>query len=436
MNGVVIVGDGPTAARLTRRLRRLGHDGPLTVVGRSAWPAGHRDAGPGHPAGTRVLANTPVTGLDRARRLVHTAGPAIGYDALVLATGGRPLVPPLPGFTGACGRPGDGVLAPRTAEDSERAAPGRAVVLGGGVLGVETALALRRAGRHVTVVHRAAHPMHHQLDEVAGALVARHLAERDVELLTGRAPAEFTPGKLTLDDGQVLDADALLLCEGIVPETSLARAAQLAVRRGILVDDRLATDDPAVHALGDCAEPPGPWPAPDQADALAALLTGRRPAFPPGVLRPRAPGLDLAVLGTRAALDDAPETVTFTDPARGRYARLALRDGRPAAAVLLGLPHGIAALTQLHDRGLPVPADRLAMLLGTPPRRGAPGAELPDDAVLCRCNNVTKGALARAFGTGARDVAALAAATRATTGCGGCAADIGRLCRTLGEEAE
>jgi assimilatory nitrate reductase electron transfer subunit len=126
--------------------------------------------------------------------------------------------------------------------------------------------------------------------------------------------------------------------------------------------------------------------------------------------------------------------VTFSDPARGRYARIEITEQKVVRAVLVGMPEGIAAVGQLYDRGRPVPADRLALLLGLRAGAGAAGgdpAALADDAVLCHCNNVSKGTVVRAWQDGARDVGAVAAVTRATTGCGGCADAVRAVCAAL-----
>ncbi|MEE1940137.1 FAD-dependent oxidoreductase [Streptomyces sp. TRM 70361] len=451
MSGVLVVGYGPAAHRLVERLRHHGHHGPVTVLG--AEPACHRPlltsvlAGelppeaavlPPPPGDTRVLLGVRAVRVDRRARAVHTDdGGVHPYDTLVLATGARPDVPRLPGV------PGEGVRTVRSPADvtglggGSGGGPGDGpvAVLGGGVLGVETAFALRRAGREVTLVHPGPHPMDRLLDARAGAVLTARLAECGVRLYSGRHAAEYTPGKLTLADGRMAEADTLLLCTGVVPDTRLARQAGLPVRRGVVVDDRLRTGDPRVHAIGDCAEYAGQVPgllscAWEQAETLARLLAGQRVRHRPArtVVRLRAPGTDLAVLGPPGAPGD--ESVTLSDPARGRYASLTLDGGRIAGGVLLGLPRAIAAVSQLHDRDQPVPAGRLALLLGSAaPEPGR--VELPDDTVLCFCNNVTRGALAAAWHEGARDLPALAAATRATTGCGTCADDVRRLCETL-----
>ncbi|MEV5355405.1 FAD-dependent oxidoreductase [Streptomyces sp. NPDC052693] len=443
---ILVVGHGPAAHRLVERLSRLGHPGPVTVLGAEPRPAYNRalltsllDGTlterdlelPAPPAGVRVRPGTTATAVDRARRLVRTAtGETFPYDRLVLATGARPRIPHLPGVLTGDGRLTEGATTLRTPDDTARLPDGPVVVLGGGVLGTESTLALLRAGRDVTLVHPGPHPLHDRLDDTAGALLADHLRRAGARLRLGHNAVEYRPGKLVLDDGEVLRADALALCTGVVPETALARRAGLAVRTGVVVDGQLRTGDPFVHALGDCAEFGGEVPglvttAWEQADTLAHVLTGHDTHHRAGrpVLRPRTPGFDLACLGPPGP-PDAERHISLSDPARGRYAALALSGERVAGAVLVGLPRAAAALAQLYARDLPVPSDRLALLLGVATGSRGARVELPDAAVLCHCNHVTKADLLRAWHDGARDLAGIAAATRATTGCGGCADDV------------
>lgn len=456
MSHVLIIGNGPAAHRLVERLREHGHDGPITVLGAEHRPAYNRVLLASVLDGTlsprsvtlpepdaEVFLGAEATSLDPARRLVRTAdGVVHRYDELVLATGARPVVPPIPGVRDDNGEPAEGVTALRTLDDCERVPDqGRAVVLGGGVLGVETARGLQGRGVDVALVHPKPHPMDRQLDSAAGALLAAHLREAGVRTELDRRAVEHRPGKLVLDDGRALECDALVLCTGVSPEVSLARAAGLAVGRGVLVDDRMSTSDPHVHALGDCAEHDGRLPglispAWEQADVLARALTGGQRRYRPvgAVTRLKARGIDLCAIGSAEHLDSAEpdvDLVTLSDPARGRYAKLALRRDRVLAAALVGFPQAAATLCRLHDHDQPVPHDRLGLLLGAATAdRGSP-AELPADAVVCRCNNVTKKRLVRAFRDGARDVGGLARATRATTGCGGCGDDVRRLCAEL-----
>lgn len=468
--GIVIVGWGPAAHRLVTTLRRLGHTGPVTVLGAERHPAYHRpllgSVLGGHltpealtlpEAQADLRTGTTVTSVDRRRRTVHTGdGTTHPYDTLVLATGARPRRP-LPGGPAGDGQPTGtappaGVTALRTLDDvrSLRAAlgeppapPASVAVVGAGVLGVETAVTLRESGHHVTLVHRAPHPLARRLDATAGSLLAQRLRQLGIRLLLGRAATGHGPGFLLLDDDERVPADHVVLCAGIVPLTGLARRAGLAVGTGILVDERLRTSDPHIHAIGDCAEQQGVLPggvttAWEQADTLAGLLHGARPAAPArpprSVLRLRTRAVELAVFGPPEHLaggDRTTETVTFQDRSGARYARLVLSEGRVLAGVLLGLPRAAAAVTQLYDRDAPAPADRLSLLLGVPPTTGEPAAP-PEDCPVCDCNNVSRAALRQAWQDGARDLYALVAATRATTGCGGCADDVRAWCAQAG----
>ncbi|MFD7326574.1 FAD-dependent oxidoreductase [Streptomyces sp. NPDC059875] len=426
MNGrILVVGNGLAAHRLTARLAALGHEGPVTVLGAEPHPAYQRTllgsvlAGslppgaltlPPPPAGVRVRTGLRALAVDRERRTVRCAdGTRVGYDTLVLATGARPT--------------GD----VHTLADCARPVRGRVAVVGGGVLGVETATALRGRGHRVVLAHSGPYPMHHRLDEFAGQLVAARLESWGIELrLDTYVPADHTLG-----------ADTVLRCTGTSPEATLAERAGLTVRRGIVVDERLRTSDPSIRAIGACTDTTDLAGALAQAETLATLLTGGDASYTPAppVVRPRVPGLDLVCLGPpgwAAGRTESDEVVTLSDPARGRYARIEITEQRVTRAVLVGMPEGIAAVTQLYDRGRPVPADRLALLLGLR-AGGATGdpTALADEAVLCHCNNVSKGAVVSAWQDGARDVGAVAAATRATTGCGGCADDVRAVCAAL-----
>ncbi|GAA2352630.1 FAD-dependent oxidoreductase [Saccharopolyspora halophila] len=451
---VLVIGNGPAAHRLTERLRAHGHEGPITVLGAEPEPAYNRvllgsvldgslpaSAVALPEVDAQVHLRRPVADIDRAQRTARTGdGQEFGYDVLVLATGSRPLMPEIAGLDPAR------LAALRTLGDCARvgAASGPVAVLGGGVLGVETARALLARGHDMALVHREPHLMEHQLDEIGGRMLAERLGKLGVDVRLGVKAVRHREGRLVLGDGSEVSAEMVVACTGVWPEVTLAQRAGVSVNRGVVVDDRLRTSDPRIHAIGDCAEHRGrtaglisaAW---EQAEVLAAQLTGGETAYQgtPTVNRLRARGIDLVSIGSARALagSDA-EIVTLSDPARGRYARLALHDGRISGAVLLGFPEAIAAVSQLHDRGLPMPADRLSLLLGTP--ASVPGApvELPEDAVVCRCNNVTKKSLITAWHGGARSVSALARATRATTGCGSCVDDVGAVCTALAERIE
>ncbi|SEQ11634.1 assimilatory nitrate reductase electron transfer subunit [Lentzea xinjiangensis] len=471
MRRIVIVGYGMAGARLADEIRRRDQDISITVVGAEPHAAYNRVllstvvAGTMTPESTRLhdegwaeehnitlLLNHKVTEINRSTRTVvaeETRGPRVSlegtrgprvpfsYDALVLATGSTPWVPPAEGLTE------DGVLAPgvvafRTLDDCARieakARKGMpVVVLGGGLLGIEAARGLAGRGCLVTVVHPVGHLMERQLDPGAGSVLARTLGRLGIEFRLNSLAAKYLPGDgLVLDDGSHLPAELVVVSAGVRAETSLAVEAGLVVDRGIVVDDVLRTSDQRIHAIGDCAQHPGTvsglvQPAWDQAAVLADRLTGANPAArylgTSVVTRLKARDVDLAALGDVHTDVDCPdsEVLCFQEPSRGRYAKLVLRDDRVAGAIVLGAPDAAATITQLYDRGVPAPTDRLALLLGRAlPAEAASPADLPSSAVICRCNTVSKGQIVAAWRAGAESLPQLVEATRATTGCGGC----------------
>ncbi|MGQ5259674.1 FAD-dependent oxidoreductase [Micromonospora sp. ZYX-F-536] len=454
---VVIIGNGMAGARLATELHAHGGDRKVTVLGAEPHRAynrimlstllagriGEADVELAEAAGhgTDLRTGVPVTGIDRVGRAVRTSdGDRIGYDHLVLATGSRAAVPPLPGLDS--GELPRRVVPFRTLDDCRRilaVADGArsALVLGGGLLGLEAARGLATRGLATTVVHPTGHLMERQLDPAAGAVLAGTLAGLGVRIqlavpATGVA-ADSAGVRLDLADGRSLHADLLVLSCGVRPDTALAAEAGLVVRRGVVVDDRLRTNDRRISAIGDCAEHDGVLtglvaPAWAQARVLAQVLSGADPLARyrprPSVTRLKAAGIDLAAMGD--ATDGGPgEELTFIDPTRGTYARLRIRDERLTGAILLGDNPAVGTVIQLFDRGQPVPADRRSLLLGRASGAAvaAPAASpalMPDAATVCQCNNVTKGALVTCWRAGARSVDAVLAATRAGTGCGGC----------------
>lgn len=465
----------------------------------------------------RAGAAGPGTGStrDRARPGAPTGAGAvaverIGYDVLVLATGARALVPPLPGLLAADGNVDDaedavgGVvrgagpsarapLAGRTAEtgngtvgggarsrsgdrlsvdvaalhsladarhiaafaQAARRTGGRIAVLGGGVLGLEAARALAARGTAVTLVHRGGHLMDRQLDPAAGRVLASAMRRTGVDVSLGVGADRWEPGRgLWLANGELVKAGGLVLCTGTAPCVELASDAGLRLTEAgaVAVDDTLATSAPGIYAIGDCAGHPGAagglvQPGWEQAAVLASRLTGASPRAryrgSGAVTRLKAAGIELTAVGASLAepgLDAELEVLRFEDPARERYAKLVLSDDRVVGAVLIGLPDAGAGIVQLYDRDGPAPADRLALLLGRalPPEAGggaAGPASLPDYAVVCRCNMVTKGQLRDAWYGGACGRAALSSATRAATGCGTCGDDLDAIAAWLAETA-
>ncbi|WP_020520434.1 FAD-dependent oxidoreductase [Catelliglobosispora koreensis] len=442
---IVVVGYGMAGARLADELSLSEHE--VTVLGAEPHPAYNRIllssvlAGKyqsGDVAlltrGAKARTGVAVTNIDPVLRTVSTVDEVFPYDHLVLATGSQALVPPLPGL--------DAAFTFRTLDDCSRivsAASGAAsaIVLGGGLLGLEAARGLALRGLRVEVVHAVGHLMERQLDPGASRVLERTLDGLGitVHLSAAAVSASVRPesvedaASLTLSDGRVLTADLLVVACGVRPETTLAREAGLTVDRGIVVDDRLRTSDPHISAIGDCAQfgaTVGGLVAPawEQARVLARRLDGDDAAVylaPEPITRLKADGIDLAAMGS---LDSADEELSFTDPARGTYARLVIRDGKLTGAVLLGDNPSVGQVIQLFDRRAAVPSDRRALLLGRafggePAKVDSP-ALMPDAATVCQCNTVTKGQLVRCWRDGARSLDGVIAGTRATTGCGSC----------------
>jgi assimilatory nitrate reductase electron transfer subunit len=450
---VVIVGNGMAGARLAAELQSRDADVKVTVFGAeperaynrillSAVLAGRVDepdvamAGVAGP-GVDVRTGVEVAAIDRSARTVTVDdGETIAYDHLVLATGSQAIVPPLAGLDPH--RLPDQVAVFRTLADCRRIATmahgaRTAIVLGGGLLGLEAARGLTGRGIQVRVVHAVGHLMERQLDPDASAVLVDTLARLGITThldaaATGMAATDRGV-VLALGDGRRLAADLLVISCGVRPATRLATAAELTVRRGIVVDDQLRTSDPDISAIGDCAEFQDAVsglvaPAWEQARVLAATLTGDQHARyrpPPVVTRLKADGIDLAAMGSP---DSGTEQLTFADPVRGTYARLAIDTGRLTGAILLGDNPAVGTVIQLFDRAAPVPIDRRSLLLGRSSGGAAAATEspalIPDAATICQCNTVSKGQLVACWRDGAHSLPDIVAACRATTGCGTC----------------
>ncbi len=464
---VVVVGNGMAGARVVEDLCRRDPDVHVTVFGAEDRPAYNRvllsdvlagkreaedvllTAAPGRVVQRR---GTAVVSVDRGGRTVLADdGTRTPYDALVLATGSTALVPPVQGIAGPDGRLLEGVHVFRTLDDCEAitAAAGRArraVVVGGGLLGLEAARGLLNSGLTVDVVHGAGHLMETQLDASGGAVLRRAVEALGVGVHLGSFAAGVTGGRsvtgVRLADGRHVEADLVVLACGIRPQVDLARAAGLAVDRAVLVDDELRTDDPHVFALGECAQHRGSVyglvaPAWEQAAVLATVLTGGTAAYTGSklVTRLKAMGLEVAAMGETAPepadSGDGLEVLAFADPVRHVYKKVVVRDGVVTGAVLLGDLATAGTVTQAFDRATPLPAERLHLLFaGLGATRPVEVQDLPDDAVVCTCNSVTAGALRGCVADGCRTVAEVACETRATTGCGSCTGAITQLLAT------
>lgn len=309
------------------------------VVNSHAWYAEH---------GIRLIAGTRATAIDRAARAVALAdGTALPYDRLLLATGSRPLAPPIPGL----GFPN--VCAFRDIADAEAMIAaarrgGRAVVIGGGLLGLEAAWGLKRRGMSVTLVHLMPTLMERQLDVAAGELLRRDLESRGIAFFTNSQTEEIAgrdcAEAVVLADGRSIPADFVVLAVGIRSNIDLARSSGLDVNRGILVGDDMATSDPDIYAVGECIEHNGQVfglvaPLWDQAKVAGARLAGDDAAVyvpPPVFTSLKITGVDVFSAGRLAAADAADEEITLYDEKHGLYKKVILRDDRVVGSVLYG----------------------------------------------------------------------------------------------------
>jgi nitrite reductase (NADH) large subunit len=413
--------------------------------------------------GVTLHAGERVDAIRRDTREVRGShGQAVPYDTLIVATGSVPFVPPIDGlYDVALSEPASdtrpfkrGVYVFRTLEDCERmlaraAAVRRAVVVGGGLLGLEAARGLVARGLEVEVVHLMDHLMDVQLDREAGLMLQRSMERLGVKTHLGKKTTALIGCDevegLAFADGTTLPADLVVIAAGIRPNVGLARSAGLAVNRGIVVgDDMVTASDRAICAVGECAEHRGTVyglvaPLWEQTAVLADRLTARRiDATYEGSrmsTRLKVMGAELAVFGEKQARDADDEVVTYAEPRRGIYQKLVVRDGHLAGAILLGDTSALPILQQLFDRGDPLPDARADVLFPARDTDRQTSADLPDDAQVCNCNGVSKGAIAAAVRGGCRTIKAVCEATRAGTGCGSCKADVADIVRCVAGEA-
>ncbi|MEV7987490.1 nitrite reductase large subunit NirB [Micromonospora sp. NPDC085948] len=391
--------------------------------------------------GITLHAGTRVTRIDRfARRIYADDGTETPYDKLIIATGSRAFVPPIPGLH----RPGrgyhQGVFAFRTIDDTRNMIRyarehERAVVIGGGLLGLEAARGLQNHLAHVTLVHAAGHLMNAQLDAQAGAILRRSIERLGIEVVLGAHTTEVL-GKhavtgVKLKDGRTIACDVVVVAAGIRANAEMAATSGLPVERGIVVDDQMRVQDEVdIYSVGECVQHRGETyglvaPLWEQARVLADHLTGTNPnaAYHGSRLatKLKVAGVDVASMGLKEAERDDDETVVFAEPRKGVYKSIIIRDDRLVGATLLGDVRKVAFLMQAFDRGLALPKERVEMLfdLGTP-SADVSAAELGDDVQVCNCNGVTKRALVGTVQGGVKTLTGVMDATRAGKGCGSC----------------
>lgn len=311
----------------------------------------------------------------------------------------------------------------------------RAVVIGGGLLGLEAARGLQNHLAHVTLVHAAGHLMNAQLDAQAGAILRRSIERLGIEVVLGAHTTEVL-GKhavtgVKLKDGRTVACDVVVVAAGIRANAEMAATSGLPVERGIVVDDQMRVQDEVdIYSVGECVQHRGETyglvaPLWEQARVLADHITGTNPnaAYHGSRLatKLKVAGVDVASMGLKEAERDDDETVVFAEPRKGVYKSIIIRDDRLVGATLLGDVQKVAFLMQAFDRGLALPKERVEMLfdLGAP-SADVSAAELGDDVQVCNCNGVTKRALVDTVQGGVKTLTGVMDATRAGKGCGSC----------------
>ena len=385
----------------------------------------------------------------QSKTVTSQCGVVQSYDKLVIATGSTPICLPLPGHDLP------GVMVYRDLDDVETMLSSAkryssAVVIGGGLLGLEAAAGLDEQGMNVTVIHLATHLMERQLDSAAGHLLAESLRDRGIDILTG-ASTESIEGKdrvsgVKLDDGRFIKADIVVMAVGIRPAVTLAEGAGLAVNRGIVVDDQMKTSCEDVYALGECVEHREQCyglvaPLYDMAKVLASTLVGQAAAYEGSIVstKLKVSGIDLFSAGEFLGEND--EEIVVRDAAMGVYRRLILRNNRIIGAVLYGDTTDSAWFFNLLKEQEDVSEKRGTLIFGQSYQGGADVdptvavAALADSAEICGCNGVCKSAVVNSIHSGSHDVDSVRTTTKASASCGSCTGLVEQLLTlTLGDQ--
>ncbi len=393
--------------------------------------------------GIRLHAGVRATRIFRfACRVLGADGSEEPYDNLVIATGSRSFIPPLPGLTQNDGSMKPGIFGFRSLDDCRRMADyasgkKRAAVVGGGLLGLECAHGLQSLGLEVHVIHRSPHLMNQQLDSAAGAIVKSLMEEMGILVHLGadtrRVLGDERVSGLEFSNGETLECDLVVFATGIKPNSEIASQAGLTVERAIVVDNQMRTiDDSRIYAVGECVQHRGQTyglvaPIWEQVKVLADQITGanREAAYHGSKVatRLKVAGVELASMGLTEPGEQRDEVVQFTEPRRGTYKKLIIRDGRLMGGILLGDSRRAASLQHAFESSAPLPAERINLLfdIGASPKR-VTLAEIPLDVQICSCHAVSKGALIECVKNGRRTIEAVREATRAGLACGSCEA--------------
>ena len=408
-------------------------------TGRDAESLALSGAGLYQTPGVTLHLGVAVLEIDRERREVITAAGSFPYDQLVLASGSYPFVPPIEGAEG------DSRLVYRTLADLDgiRAAANgkrRGVVVGGGLLGLEAANALKSLGLEAHVVEFAPRLMPVQLDDHGGLALKAQIEALGVSVHLSRGTQSITPGseyryRMNFAGEEFLETDLIVFSAGIRPQDAIAKQCglELGPRGGVAIDSQCRSSDPAIYAIGECAAWNGGIfglvaPGYQMARSVATQLCGEDSEPFMGAdmsTKLKLLGVDVGSIGDAHGATAGSRSYRFIDEATSSYRRLVVSaDGKQAlGAVLVGDNSYYDTLLQYVQNGIALPAEPSCLIL--PQGEGAPalGADaLPDTATICSCHNVSKGAICASIDGGCGDLAGLKSATRAATGCGGCSA--------------
>ena len=382
-----------------------------------------------------------VTGIDRNERVViDEDGDETPYDNLILATGSSAFIPPIPGVHKG------NVHVFRTLDDTRalltKARKGlKAVVIGGGLLGLEAARGLQLRGCEVTVVHLMETLMERQLDATGGAYLQRKIESLGIRVMLPRQTAALYGNghveALRFASGEEVDAELVVIAAGIKPNVELGRKAGLEVRRGIVVDDHMRTSDPEIFAVGECTEHRGQTfglvaPLYEQGRVLASAITGDHGAIFTGATpaaKLKIMGVDIFSAGSTDDKEPGVEAIRYEDPSAGVYKKLLLKENRLQGVILVGDTEDERRYMDWMRNATDLAPLRRQLL--APPPVADPGlevAEMADSETVCGCNGVRKGDIIRAIHEhGITTLSSLKECTRASTSCGSCT----NLCQQL-----
>jgi nitrite reductase (NADH) large subunit len=401
--------------------------------------------------GITLYKGCKIKSIDRqAKTVTSDTGIVAEYDKLVIATGSVPFIIPVPGHDMA------GVLTYRDLDDVNAMmiaakSRGNAVVIGGGLLGLEAAAGLAEQGMKVTVIHIMPTLMERQLDPAAGHLLKKAVEERGITVLNGANTKAILGTNrvegVELADGTIVPADIVIMAVGIRPNAALGKEAGLQTNRGIVIDDQMRTSDPDIFALGECGEHRGMVyglvaPLYEMAGILAKTLVGESAAYAGSVTatKLKVTGINLFSAGDFAEGEDR-EEIVLRDASSGVYKRLVLKDNKIVGAVLYGETSDGAWFFDMLKKGADISEMRDTLIFGQSYQGGSPldpmaaVAALPDDAEICGCNGVCKGKITSAItGKGLTSLDDVRAHTKASASCGSCTGLVEQLLGiTLGD---